>query len=363
MKIAILGAGHGGVAMSSDLRLQGYDVNLYAVENHSLNLKLIDAAGSIHVEGVTTNHKCPIDVKADFIVHNVRDAIKDAQIIFVNVPAFAQEVYNEDIMRYGEKGQIVVYPCGGFSAINFYNELKEFGRAEDFIVCETASFIYTTKITGPAKVLIKSIKEKVQFAAFPEERTDEALSVLNTLYPQFYKAQNAWQTSFNNPSSVLHTITTLMNMSRIEQMGSYKNSYYDITPGVARIIEAVDAERVEIAKHFFSNTMPMKNIMQSLYNIEGNDFYETIMNIKPYKTQRAPENMQHRYVSEDIPYSLVPIATLGASLNIPTPNMDSIINIACMCNAEDYWTTGRNAQKLGFNSENIHLVENNVAKI
>ena len=44
-------------------------------------------------------------------------------------------------------------------------------------------------------------------------------------------------------------------------------------------------------------------------------------------------------------------------------NMYSIINIACMCNAEDYWTTGRNAQKLGFNSENIHLVENNVAKI
>ena len=38
--------------------------------------------------------------------------------------------------------------------------------------------------------------------------------------------------------------------------------------------------------------------------------------------------------------------------------MDSIINIACMCNAEDYWITGRNAEKLGFKAEDVSLVKN-----
>lgn len=356
MEIGILGAGHAGIAMSCDLRLQGYKVKLYAVENHSLNLKLIEAVGSVRVEGVTTCCECPCEVKADFIVHDVREAIKNSDIIFVNVPAYAQEVYNESIIRYGENGQIIVYPCGGFSAINFYNELKEFGRENDFMVCETASFLYTTKILAPAKSLIKSIKEKVQFATYPQEKTDEALRILNKIYPQFYKAENAWQTSFNNPSATLHTITTLMNMSRIELMGAYKNSYYDITPGVARIIEEVDAERLKIAKHFYSNPISVQQIMESLYDIKGKDFYDTIRNIKAYKIQYAPNSMQHRYISEDIPYSLVPIATLGKSIGINTPNMDSIINIACMCNGVDYWSEGRNAQKLGFKSKNLQTV-------
>ena len=60
--------------------------------------------------------------------------------------------------------------------------------------------------------------------------------------------------------------------------------------------------------------------------------------------------MHHRYISEDIPYSLVPIATLGKNLGLKTTNMDSIINLACMCNNENYWQTGRNANKLGFNA-------------
>ena len=43
MKIAILGAGHGGLAMSADLKLMGHNVKLSAVEEHSLNLKLLKA--------------------------------------------------------------------------------------------------------------------------------------------------------------------------------------------------------------------------------------------------------------------------------------------------------------------------------
>lgn len=353
MEISVLGAGHSGIAMSSDLRLLGHKVKLFAVENHSLNIKLIEAVGKIHINGVTSCVKTPVDVIADFIEHDIKKAIKGSKIIFVNVPAFAQEIYNENIIKYGEKGQIVVYPCGGFSAINFYNKLKQHKRENDFIVCETASFIYTTKITAPAEILIKSIKEKVQFSAYPEEKTDFALDILNKLYPQFCKAQNAWQTSFNNPSSVLHTITTLMNMSRIEQMGNYKNSYYDLTPSVARIIETVDKERMNIAKHFFNNPISVKEIMKSLYNIKAKTFYDVIMHIDAYKIQHAPNSMQHRYVSEDIPYSLVPIATLGKSLGINSPNMDSIINLACMCNNEDYWHTGRTAENLGYNKEKM----------
>ena len=348
MKIAILGAGHGGLAMSADLKLMGHNVKLSAVEEHSLNLKLLKAIGYITVNGVTTLKNGTISTISDFVCDSLREAVEFAEIIFVNVPAFAQEYYNECICKYGLKNQLVVYPCGGFSALNFYNYLRKHNREKDFIVGETASFIYTTKITAPATVLIKSIKDSVLFSSTSNENTKKALSILNKIYPQFKPAENVWETSFNNPSSVLHTITTLLNTSRIEQFGSYKNSHFDITPSVARVMEKVDKERVEIAKHFYSNPMTVTEIMNSLYSLNYTNVNDAIMGIKAYNIQYSPANMKHRYISEDIPYSLVPIATLGKKLGLNTTNMESIINLACMCNDIDYWKEGRNADKIGF---------------
>lgn len=353
MRIGILGAGHGGLAASADLTLMGHEVKLFAVKEHDKNIQLLKALKKITVEGVTSKFSCPIDISVDFICENIKEAIEFADIIMVMVPAFAQEVYNNYILEYGKKDQIITYPCGGFSALYFYNRLKELGRENDFLVCETSSLIYTTKITSPGNVLIKSIKDKVSFACADETKTEEALKVLNSIYPQFYKAQNAWQTSFNNPSSILHTITTLMNTSRIELFGPYKNSFYDITPSVARIMEAVDEERLAIASKFYSSPFSLNEIMCSLYSLNTDNIYETIKSIKAYRIQYSPNNMQHRYISEDIPYSLVPIATLGKNLGLKTTNMDSIINIACMCNNENYWKSGRTAEKLGINIKNL----------
>lgn len=348
MKITILGSGHGGFAMSSDLKYSGYDVVLSSVAPHNSKLKLFKSLGQIKIEGMTEKYKNPVTIPTDFIEENTIEAIKRADIIMVNVPAFAQKVYNELIAKYGKSGQIIVYPCGGFSAVNFHNYLKSFSRENDFTVCETGSFVYTTKLTGNGSILIKSMKSSVMFSAYNTKDTDRALSILNQIYPQFYKAENVWQTSFSNPSSVLHTITTLCNMSRIEQLGSYKNSFYDITPSVARVIKKVDRERCKVASRFYKNVMSVTEIMCSLYNLHYDNIYDTIRNIPAFKIQHAPNDLKHRYITEDIPYSLVPISTIGKKLGIQTPNADSIINLACMSNDINYWEQGRNADKIGF---------------
>ena len=353
MKITVLGSGHGGFAMASDLKYSGRDVVLSAAEPHNSKLKLFKALGKIKIEGMFEKYLNPVVIETDFIEEDTIKAIMQADIIFMNTPAFAQEIYSKMIGKYGHKGQLVVFPCGGFSAVNFNNYLKSIKHENDFLVCETGSFIYTTKLTGVGSILIKSMKSRVMIAAVHAEKTEKALAVLNELYPQFYKAENVWQTSFSNPSSVLHTITTLCNMSRIEQMGGYKNSFYDITPAVARIIEKVDEERCKVAKYFYKNVMTVTEIMCSLYDLHYDNIYDTIKNIAAFKIQHAPGNLQHRYITEDVPYSLVPISTIAKKIGIETPNADAIINLACMSNDKDYWKDGRNADKIGFDKSQI----------
>ena len=155
MQIGILGAGHGGLVAAADLTLLGHEVRLSAVKGHDKNIKLLQALGSVRIDGFTSVEKCPIEVKADFVCESIEETIKNADILMIIVPAFAQDVYNEYVLKYGHKGQIITYPCGGFSAISFYNKLKKMGIENDFIVGETASLIYTTKIINPANVLIK----------------------------------------------------------------------------------------------------------------------------------------------------------------------------------------------------------------
>ena len=128
MRIGILGSGHGGLAAAADLTLLGHDVKLSAVKEHNKNIKLLQAFGKIKIEGVTSCADCPIEVNSDFVCESIEDTIKFADIIMIVVPAFAQEVYNNYILKYGHAGQIITYPCGGFSALNFYNQLKKLGR-------------------------------------------------------------------------------------------------------------------------------------------------------------------------------------------------------------------------------------------
>ena len=353
MIVTVLGAGHGGQAMTADLTLAGNEVRLAAVPEHATNLKLLQAFGGIMLEGVTSTGAPPAFAKPAMMTTDVPAAIKGAEVIMVVVPAFGQEAYMRLLIEHGEKGQFVVFNPGKFGALAFASMCEAAGRADDFIIGETSSLIYAAKTKGLGHVNIKAVKKELPFAAIPSVKTAQALWRLTDLYPQLSPAYNVLQTSVDAPGFIIHPISTLMNMSRIEQIGPYRNSHYDITQGVARIMDAVDKERMAIANLICRETYSFIENMQVLYKVKGETVYDTMYQISAHNVQMAPEGLKHRYVSEDIPYGLVTVASIGKMLGIPTPGMDAIVNIACMANAENYWQTGRTAEKLGISAMSI----------
>lgn len=94
--------------------------------------------GNIKIEGMFSKYQEPVVIPTDFIEENTPKAIERTDIIMINTPAFAQEVYEELIGKYGKKGQIVVFPCGGFSAVNFHNYLKELTEKTIFMYAKRA---------------------------------------------------------------------------------------------------------------------------------------------------------------------------------------------------------------------------------
>lgn len=354
MKVAILGAGHGGIAMAGDLTLAGHEVRLAAVEEHSTNLQLLQAFGGIMVEGITSSGAPVGFARPAMMTTDVAAAIHGARVVMVVVPAFGQDPYMRQIVEHGEQGQIVVFNPGKFGTLAFAGMLREAGRLGDFLIGETSSFIFAAKTKGLGHVNIKAAKQELPYAALPARRTAEALWVLTELYPQLSPSMGVLQTSIDAPGLIIHPITTLMNMSRIEQIGPYRNSHYDITPGVARVMEGVDQERMEVARLLCRETYSFMDIMEVLYKVKGESAYDVMYQISAHNVQMAPESLKHRYVTEDIPYGLVTIASIGRQIGVPVPRIEAIVNVACMANGEDYWTTGRPAEKLGLAGMNAH---------
>ena len=89
------------------------------------------------------------------------------------------------------------------------------------------------------------------------------------------------------------------------------------------------------------------------YDASGTDLYETIHNQPGYYGIQAPPTLNHRYIFEDVPMSLVPIAALGQHCGVSVRGMDAIIRLACIIHGTDYWRRGRTLDKLGIGNLSV----------
>lgn len=354
MKVAVLGAGHGGQALAGDLTLAGHEVRLASVPGHSTNIDLLKAFGGIVVEGITSSGAKPGFAKIAMITTDVAEAIHGAKVIMVVIPAFGQEEYMRILVRKATNEQIIVFHPGYYASLVFAKMLKEAGRENELIFGDTLSFIFAAKTKGMGHVNIKAMKSELPFATLPSINTAKALWTISEIYPQFSPAYSVLQTSIDNIGSVIHPVTTLLNMSRIEQMGPYKTSHYDVTPSIGRVMEAVDKEKMLITKGFGMEMFSFMDIIFAIYKVKASNIFDQMSQISAHNVQMAPGDIKHRYIIEDVPYGLVPIAAFGKLLNIKTPNIDAIINLACMANGENYWESGRNLASMDIDNMNLN---------
>ncbi len=116
---------------------------------------------------------------------------------------------------------------------------------------------------------------------------------------------------------------------------------------MARVLEVLDRERVTVAASLGIRGRTAMEWLQMAYDATGVDLNEAIHNQAGYYGIRAPSTLNHRYIFEDVPMSLVPIAALGQNYGVSVRGMDSIIRLACIIHRTDYWRRGRTLAKLG----------------
>ena len=113
------------------------------------------------------------------------------------------------------------------------------------------------------------------------------------------------------------------------------------------MLEVLDRERVTVASALGIRARTSIEWLKLAYDTTGTDLHEAIHNQPGYYGIKAPPTLNHRYLFEDVPMSLVPIASLGKRYGVSVRGMESMIQIASIIHRTDYWRRGRTVEKLG----------------
>lgn len=340
--IAILGAGHAGRAMAGDLALRGAPVTLW--NRTPANIAALRARGGVEVEGEVEGFG-----RMRLVTSDLEKALSDARLVVVCVPAFAHRELAERCAPFLCQEQLVVLnPGRTFGALEFSRALAASDCTPGVVVAEAATNLMTARSTGPAETYIARIKHAVPVAALPAGRTAEVVAALGEWYPQFTEAANTLETSFANVGAVIHPAITLLNAAHIENDQGRFEFYWDgISPSVARVLEAVDRERRAVAALLGVQVQSLMEWLASAYRATGSDLFESVRANEGYRGINAPSTLEHRYILEDVPMSLVPIASAGKAFGLNTRAIEALILLAGLIMDTNFWTRGRTLESLG----------------
>lgn len=345
VRYAVLGAGHGGKAMAAHLALLGHQVTLWnrtparvaairEIGGIELESNMDEVAGLAHLHCVTSD---------------MAEALDQADVVMVVVPSSAhREIATIASAHVNPRHKIVLNPGRTGGALEFAQVLRENGRRDGPVVAEAGTFIYASRSTGPAEVRIFGMKQAVPLAALPAKRTAEVLEVLHPTYPQFVDGGNVLRTGLDNMGMIFHPALAILNAGRIEDTKGDFQFYIDgVTPSVARVLEVLDRERVTVAAALGIKAMSVIEWLRMAYDAHGDNLYEAVHDNESYYGITAPGTLMHRYIFEDVPMSLVPIAALGRRYGVTTSGIEAFIRIASILHQTDFWRRGRSLEKLG----------------
>jgi opine dehydrogenase len=335
--IAILGAGNSGLAMAAHLALEGYPVRLWSRKPQWIEPLLISPR--IKVTGVIKGETTLALVSSD-----IGEIVNGVSTILITTPATAHSDIAKLLAPWVTNEMfIVLNPGRTFGALEFTSKLKENGSVNIPLVVETQTIIYTCRKIDLDQVNILALKHEVLYSAVDHNLNHSILQKFPTCLKPFFKPANSMiETSIGNVGMIMHCAPVLLNCGWIESPHKQFKFYCEgISPSVARLLEKLDNERLQVASLLGHPLESTEDWLRRSYGVKGHNLYECIQNNPAYPSIEAPTSIQHRYITEDVGCGLVPLESVGQSLGLPMSICGLIIDLANNLLDMDFRKSGR----------------------
>ena len=346
--VLVVGAGNGGFAAAADLVSRGHQVILYNRSGETL--EAIRQQGGIRYTGALGEGLAPLQE----ITQKLEKHTSQADLILICLPALAHQFVATNLAPHLSEGQsILLNPGGIMGSLAFLRDLRTAGFEGRIQIAETGTLPYICRKSDPGCIHIPTVLHDVPCAAFPATDTAELLSRLDGLIPYLLAVPHVLAAGFANVNAVLHPPGMILGAAWIEHTGGNFYYYLDAaTPAVARLLKALDLERIAVGSDWGVEMEPFPDLFASIGSTSQEaarkgDYLQTLLDSQPNHKIQAPPSLDHRYMHEDIPFGLAPLADLGQAADVPVPTMKAVIEIASTATGRDYWSEARTLARLG----------------
>lgn len=346
MRVAVLGSGNGGCAAAFDFASHGHDVSLVDFESFPEQIEAIAARGGIQSEGDLSGF-APLA----YVGHDFERALDDVELVVAVGPAFSTEPFGAACRPFLKSGQTVIVCPGSCAGSLAFKRAAGLAIGDAAVkVAETTTLPYAVRILEPALIRVYlKLKGGLALAAVPASDTALVLRKVVDTYPDMTGAESVLFTAFANANPVIHPAVTLCSAAQIERTHGDLLFYEEgTTSAVARLMEAVDRERLALAASLDMSlpSDPEMGVRQG-YMSEAT-YFPGYMKAPGFKGIKAQPQLDHRYLNEDVGFGLVFYHSLGKQLGVPTPVADAVIAVASALMGRDYMAeAARTTESLG----------------
>jgi len=342
--VTIIGAGIGGIYLAADLGLRGCRLRLH--DRDETRLTEIHARGGIDVE---PGGFAAIALRTP----KLAPAVDGADIIVVCTGGNHQETVARSLAPSLRDGQIILLVQGNTGgSLVVRRALDAAGCRAQVDVAEIDNYPYSCWRLGPVRIRPIVRKRWLQIASFPGSRIGAVFPRLSPLFPEAVAAPSIVGTGFTNANAMLHVANCVANAGRIDRAEAYKFYAEGVTPSVARLYGAINAERIAIAAAYGATVPTLEDWFERVYGVRGAGLDETCRLLTtnsdgPYQATGTPSSWTHKYIAEDVPVGLMPMSALGAAAGVPAPAIDAVIRLASILAGSDFAADARTLDRMG----------------
>lgn len=355
-KVTIIGGGNGAFAAAADLTLRGNQVTLFELPRFGKGLDEVIERGGIDMETFPGNGLEGGFAQLYKITLDIEEALSESDIVMVIVPAYSLNTIAAICAPYLRDGQIVALCPANFGGSLFFNNtIKKMGYNKRILFAEFACMMYACRKKTQSSVWVRGYKHNLGVAFFPSKDSDSAFQRLKALYPYISHYNNVIETGLSNINTTLHTSLMLLNTANIDNKEDRLFYRECVTSSLDNILDDLDAERCALNVIEGMSVPHLTEIIKEWYGhqgAKGDSVSELQHSLPHFAYSKMPTTMNYRYVTEDVPFGLIPIAEFLKQLKFNCTVHKALADVLCSVCARDFYKEARTMDDLGLSGMN-----------
>ena len=337
MKYGIIGAGSTGKAAAAWLHQAGCPALVWDRSPR----KRADLAQSGLLATGKVEGQLPVET-----TDTLEELAARCDILLIQTLAEGHRPVAEGLAGHLRPGQILLVTNCCWGAVEFDMELGAEAERKGCPIGETGGQLILCSSPAPDAVYLKTVKKSMGLACVRPEDTAGVLERLAPVFPQLCPAANVLETSLNNSNPISHGPLALFNITRMENGEDFLLFGTGVTPRVASFMEKIDRERVAVVRACGVSAPTELEMLNSFWPEPQESLYNVLHNTPAYSVTKGPRTLDHRYLTEDLPYGLVPYVRLGRKLGVETPCLEALIGMFGLYMDQDYFQQGPEVEQL-----------------